>query len=164
MSQDLQFGLIDLAIFRLETLHHRVGTFIDNKMVDNGIRDILDPVKSLLTSRGVAQSFIDALEIRKMGYLKIAFVINYIPGPGGVPLNVFLEFGTSPHPIYGNPWNAWTDDSGTHILFTAFNPINHPGFRGYHIIESMSNWGFVEIFVQRIIQEATEYMENVAFK
>ena len=70
------FNALDLTSMRLEFAPIRVADWIDKNMVDYAIRDILDPMKRLATSRKHAQRFIDALEIVKLAPLKIAFIIN----------------------------------------------------------------------------------------
>lgn len=167
MSSDLQTGLLDIAILRLETLPMRAQQYIDQNILDVAIREILDPMKSIATQRGLAQSFIDAMEIRKTGFMQVAFVINYIPGRNGIALNKLLEFGWGDggYDIDANPegpmltWTGGKYGPGFHFAWH----VNHPGFRGYHIITSLEHWGFMEVFAFALIRQTSQYLEATAF-
>jgi len=158
------FNALDLAALRLETVPIRAADWIDKNMVDYAIRDILDPMKRLATSRKLSQKFIDAFDIVKIAPLKVAFVIDYIPGPLGVPLNIFLEFGTQPHDIFGNPYIAFPIPGGFHIGIHDIKPIKHPGFIGYNILSSLKNWGFVDKWAENLIIGATNYLQENSFE
>jgi len=158
------FDALSLASLRLESAPIRAADWIDRNMVDYAIRDILDPMKSLASSRKHAQRYIDSLHIIKLGPLQLAFVINFIPGPFNEPLNVFLEFGTAPHDIYGNPWLAWPVPGGVHIGYHQFKPVKHPGFRGYNMLASLKNWGFVDKWAENLINGATHYLQENSFE
>ena len=164
---DFEFSVIDLAILRLETVSNRAAQFMDNNMMDFAIREIEDPMKSIATSRRHAQSFIDSMHVIKMGYMKIGFAIDLTAKtPTGIPINKLLEFGwPGPYEIHGNPWLAWTGGKygpGPHIIAEpAF--VTHPGFRGYHMIATLENWGFIERFVSKLIEATTDYLRSTAF-
>ena len=160
-----QVNPIDLAILRLETVSERAAQFMDSIMMDVAIREILDPMKSLANSRGISQRFIDAMEIRKTGFMQVAFVINYIPGPNGIALNKLLEFGWGQggYTITFNPVGVWTGGiygPGFHFAHS----VEHPGFQGYNMLISLQNWGFIESFVIKLVSETTKYLEAVSFK
>ncbi len=148
---------------RLEFAPIRVADWIDKNMVDYAIRDILDPMKRLATSRKHAQRFIDALDIVKLAPLKIAFVINKIPGPFGEPLNIFLEFGTIPHDIFGVPYLAWPIPGGVHIGIHDKKPVKHPVFPGYNILVSLKNWGFGDKWTENLINGASQYLKENSY-
>jgi len=157
-----QIGFLDVAILRLETVSLRLASYMDTKMVDIAIQEILDPLKSLARSRGHAQIFIDALEIRKIGYMKLAVVLNEFLTPTGMPLNILLEKGWIEH--YIAPVNVfalhWTEAGAHH--FSRGHWVR--GFRGYDLLGSMDRWGFVERFYLRIIKDAEKYLEATKFK
>lgn len=160
----VSFSLIDLAILRLETASDRATQFMDNNMMDFAIREIEDPMKSIATSRGLAQSFIDAMHIEKIGTLKLAFVINLDKKtPTGIPINKLLEFGwDGPYDIHFNPIGHWTGGKyGPGHHFAAM--VTHPGFKGYHMIETLENWGFIERFAAKLIQATTDYLRSTSF-
>lgn len=157
------FNALDLTTMRLEFAPIRVADWIDNHMVDYAIRDILDPMKRLATSRKHAQRFIDALDIVKLAPLKLAFIIHNIPGPFNEPLNIFLEFGTRPHDIFGVPYLAWSIPGGVHIGIHDVKPVKHPGFRGYHLLVSLKNWGFVDQWIENLINGASQYLKENAY-
>ena len=165
-DSDLESGFLDLAVLRLETLSGRAQQFMDAHMVDVAIREILDPMKRLAASRGVSQRFIDAMTIRKLGFMKVAFVIDYIPGPNGIALNKLLEFGWSEHwiqpldPINGPQALHWMQNG---IDYFSMGHIVR-GFRGYTMIFSMQTWGFVDRFVIRLVTMTSVYLEETAFK
>ena len=161
---DIEINVIDLAILRLETVSDRAAQFMDNNMMDFAIREIEDPMKSLATSRGLSQSFIDAMHIIKMGYMKIGFAIDLTARTSsGIPINKLLEFGwPGPYEIYGNPWLVWTGGKyGPGYHFATM--VTHPGFRGYNMLHSLENWGFIEIFVLKLIRATTDYLRSTAF-
>lgn len=158
------FNALDLASLRLETAPIRAADWIDHNMVDYAIRDILDPMKRLASSRKISQRFIDSMGIIKLGPLICAFVIDYIPGPLGEPLNIFLEFGTKPHDIFGNPYLAWPVPGGVHIGIHDRKPVKHPGFIGYNLLTSLKNWGFVDKWAENLIKGATNYLQENSFE
>lgn len=165
MSIDDSINPIDLAILRLETLSFRAQKFIDANIVDHAIREILDPMKRLASSRGHAQQFVDAMEIVKLDFMRIGFKIRGDELTAtGIPINKLLEFGWVEHEIFGNPWLVWTGGRygpGTHF---AYGSVHHPGFLGYHMIQSMSNWGFIEMFAFKLIAATSSYLEATAFR
>jgi len=155
---------IDLAILRLETLTFRAQQYIDQNIVDVGIREILDPMKRLASSRGLAQSYIDSFEIKKMGFMKIGFVINAAGlTVTGISINKLLEFGWREHDITFNPIGHWTGGKyGPGDHFAAL--VHHPGFQGYHMLVTMQNWGFVEVFAFKLIEQTSKYLEATSFR
>lgn len=164
MSINDNVNPIDLAILRLESLTFRAQQYMDANMMDEAIREILDPMKNLASSRGHAQDYIDSMEIVKLGFMKIAFVIRGDRLTNtGIPINQLLEFGwQGPYVIEGNPWLVWTGGiygPGTHFALH----VEHPGFPGYHMIESMNNWGFIEVFAFKLIEKTSKYLEETAF-
>lgn len=164
MSFGESINPIDLAILRLETLSFRAQKFIDDNMMDVAIKEILDPMRRLASSRGHAQQFIDAMELRKLDFMKIAFVIKGDELTAtGISINKLLEFGWRANTIFGNPWLVWTGGKygpGFHFALQ----VDHPGFLGYHMISSMENWGFVEMFAFKLIKKTSDYLEATAFK
>ncbi len=159
-------SLFAVPSLRLGDAEQRINDYIDKNIVNWFIQEVLDPTKKLATSRGHSQKFIDALTVVKLAPLKVALALEEIWGPNQIPLHDMLEegWGEGGYEIYGNPYNAWTDQSGSHVINSKTKPIFHPGFRGYNIKESVYNWGFIERFQQRIVDETTDYMEKVKFR
>ena len=167
MSEELDqhIGVVDLAILRLETLSFRAQKFMDQNMMDFAIREILDPMKSIASSRGHAQSFIDSMTIVKLDFMKIGFAISYDRKTAtGIPINKLLEFGwDGPYEINGNPWLHWTGGkygAGDHFA----QSVTHPGFIGYHMLDTLNNWGFIQIFALKLMAATSAYLEATAFK
>lgn len=164
---DQHIGIVDLAILRLETLSFRAQKFIDANMMDFAIREILDPMRNLAVSRGVAQSFIDAMSIIKMDFMKVGFAINYDrKTPNGIPINKLVEFGWQEHDIHSSypqgPMLHWTGGkygSGDHFAASVHNP----GFKGYNMMQSLENWGFIEMFAYKLLKATSDYLERTAF-
>ena len=161
---EFEFNVIDLAILRLETVSDRAAQFMDNNLMDFAIREIEDPMKSLATSRGLAQSFIDAMHVVKTGFMKLSFQIDLTARTStGIPINKLLEFGwPGPYEIHFNPIGHWTGGKygpGDHFA----SMVTHPGFRGYNMLHSLENWGFIEIFVIKLVRATTDYLRSTAF-
>mgnify|MGYP003650590575 CR=1 FL=1 len=94
------------AMLRLESAPTRARDWINQNKIDYAIREILDPMKSLMTSRNV------------------------------------LKF-----------------QMGGETIFAAHT---HPrGFAGYKIIESIENWGFYERFLEKLIDGANKWLQEV---
>lgn len=164
-DDSMEFNFIDLAILRLETVSDRASQFMDNVMMDFAIREIEDPMKSIATSRGHAQSFIDSMHVVRLGFLKIGFAINLEKKTSsGIPINKLLEFGwPGPYDIHFNPIGHWTGGKyGPGHHFAAM--VTHPGFPGYNMLVTLENWGFVERFVSKLISATTEYLRSVSFQ
>lgn len=155
-------GIFDLAILRLSMFSMRTQAYMDSRMIDLAIQEILDPLKRLAASRQHAQIFIDALEIRKLGFLKFAIVLNEFFTPTRLPLNILLEFGWSE--FFTAPVNVlalhWTGEGRD--FFSKGHWVR--GFPGYHLIDSMNDWGFVDHFHLRIIAETNKWLEDTKFK
>lgn len=164
-SLENNINVIDLAILRLETLSFRAQKYIDSIIVEEAIRHILDPLKNLASSRRHAQSFIDSLEIIKLDFMRVGLSISLDKKTSnGIPINKLLEFGWSgPYEITFNPIGHWTGGSyGSGDHFAA--SVVHPGFQGYHLLDSLQNWGFVNRFAESIIQKTSDYLERTAFQ
>ena len=87
----------------------------------------------------------------------------------GLALNIMLEEGwgdggyeiVSKDPDkYDLHWTGGKYGSGDHYAPRVF----HPGFRGYHLMESVIRWGFVDKFGARIAKETSEYLEATKFR
>lgn len=162
---DQHIGVVDLAILRLETLSFRAQKFIDQNMLDFAIREILDPMKSIATSRGHAQSYVDSMTIVKLDFMKIGFSISYDrQTPTGIPINKLLEFGWSgPYQINFNPIGHWTGGKygdGDHFATS----VTHPGFIGYNMLHTLENWGFIEMFAMKLMAATSIWLEETAFQ
>lgn len=159
--------LLAVPSLRLGDAEDRIKDYIDRHMIDWFIQEVLDPTKSIATSRKLSQRFIDALTVVKTGYLGVALALEEIWGPNQVPLHDLLEdgWGDGGYDIvpkeegYKLKWTGGKYGPGIH-----FAPkVHHPGFLGYHIKDTVENWGFIEKFQQRIVDEATKYMESTRF-
>jgi len=161
---DQHIGVVDLAILRLETLSFRAQKFIDANILDFAIREILDPIKNIAVSRGYSQSFIDSLSIVKLDFMQVGFAISLDrKTANGIPLNKLLEYGWQPNEHYGNPWMHWTGGKygpGDHFA----QHTHHPGFIGYHILFTLENWGFIEVFAMKLMAATSQWLEATAFK
>ncbi len=76
MSQEFTLGIFDLAILRVSMFSMRTQAFMDSRMIDLAIQEIEDPMKRLASSRRHAQIFIDAIKIKRLGFLKFAIIIE----------------------------------------------------------------------------------------
>lgn len=162
-------SLLAVPSLRLADSEERVRDYIDKHIVDWAIQEILDPTKRLATTRGHAQKFIDALSIVKFGPTSIALAIDHIWGPNQIPLHDLLENGwgeggydiESKNPeLYDLAWTGGKYGPGYHYA----PKVRHPGFAGYHIVESVYNWGFIDKFESKVADETTKYMEEVRFR
>jgi len=162
MSQQQSLGVFDLAILRLETFSWRTRTYMDSRMIDLAIQEILDPLKSLATSRKVSQRFIDAINIKKIDFLKFAIVIEEFQTAEGKPLNIFLEYGwsefwTEPVNVLAQHWSEAGQD-----FFSKGHWVR--GFPGYHMLTALQDWGFVDRFHIKLIMETNEWLESSKFR
>ena len=57
-------------------------------------------------------------------------------------------------------WTGGKYGPGRHSAKHVF----HPGFKGYGLMESVKNWGFVDKFSARVASETERYMEATRFK
>ncbi len=162
MSQELTLGIFDLAILRLETVSWRTRAYMDSRMIDLAIEEIEDPMKRLASSRRHAQIYIDAIKIRKLGFLKFAIVLEEFFTPTRLPLNILLEYGWSE--FFTAPVNViashWTE--GGRDFFSKGHWVR--GFPGYHLFESIKDWGYVDRFHLRLITETNKWLEDSKFK
>jgi len=153
-------SLLAIPSLRLADADERAARYVDSKMIDWFIQEVVDPTKKLAYSRRHAQRFIDSIKAEKKEFLKVRLVVDEIPGPTGINLNELLEFGwRGPYMIYGNPWLHWTNSQGEYFR----RKVEHPGFPGYHLLDSVRDQGFYNKFMHRIIRETNQYMEAVKF-
>lgn len=166
--QEIIEEVFQVADIRLESLEHRAMLFMDKNLLDVAIQEVLDPLRNLAISRQHSQVFIDAIRIEKTGFLKFRIFIDYIPGRDGIALNILLEKGWSgPYQIVSDwpfgPKLHWTGGKygpGDHFALMT----THPGFPGYHLLESMNNWGFVDRMIQKLISMTNKWLQETAFK
>ena len=157
------------AMLRLESAPTRARDWINQNKIDYAIREILDPMKSLMTSRGNAQSVIDAWRVEDAGFMKIELVNDhkfayltehgwgdydvYPKGSGAQFMGMSKEFKEK----YGGA-NVLKFQMGGETIFAAHT---HPrGFAGYKIIESIENWGFYERFLEKLIDGANQGLQE----
>jgi len=162
MSQEFTLGIFDLAILRVSMFSMRTQAFMDSRMIDLAIEEIEDPMKRLASSRRHAQIFIDAIKTKRLGFLKFAIVIEEFFTPTRLPLNILLEYGWSEH--FVAPVNVfalhWTGEDRD--FFSKGHFVR--GFPGYHMLDSMKDWGFVDKFHLRLITETNKWLEDTKFK
>ncbi len=65
-------------------------------------------------------------------------------------------FGQLSHAV----WTGGKYGPGYHTAPHVF----HPGFRGYHLFDSVKNWGFVDRFLDKVAYETEQYMKSVKFR
>lgn len=142
------------AMLRLESAPTRARDWINQNKVDYATREILDPIRDLMVSRGHAQSVIDRWRIEDTGFLKLELVNDhkYID---------LLEFGWGDYDVY--PLGKENGGANT-LKFNwkgglFFSKHTHPrGFKGYHILDSIENWGFYDRFLEKIIAGANKWL------
>lgn len=151
---------LQLTQLRLQSAPTRAFDWIDQHMIDYGIREILDPIRNLGRSRKEAQSFLDAWKLEKTGFLKMDLVNDH-------PFADLLEYGWKDYDVY--PKGKANGGADT-LKFNwkgaiHFSKHTHPrGFKGYGIIESADNWGFFDKFHEKIIQGANEWLQVAKLK
>lgn len=162
MSIESGIGLLDIAELRLEQADYRVKAFMNSRMIDLAIQEIIDPLKNLARSRGHAQVFIDAINVKQLGFLKFGIVIEEFFTANRMPLNILLEFGWSEHFIF--PVNVlalhWYENGISR--YSKGHMVR--GFPGYHILFSLFTWGFIDRFTLRLIKETNMWLEDTRFK
>jgi len=142
------------AMLRMESAPTRAADWINQNKIDYAIRELLDPMKSLMTSRGNAQSVIDAWRVEDAGFMKVELVNDH-------PFADLTEFGWGDYDVYplgkengGADTLKFNWQGGIH-----FSKHTHPrGFKGYNILESLENWGFYDRFLEKIIDGANKWL------
>lgn len=161
-------SLLAVPSLRLSDADERASKYIDSKIVNWFIEEVFDPTVSLATSRGHAQRFIDALFVTKPGFLNVQLAAKPLLTEDGRDLFQMLEEGWGEGGYDINPqdpdgllvWTGGKYGPGRH----AAKKVRHPGFPGYHLFDSVKNWGFMDKFFARITSETTQYMEAVKFR
>lgn len=162
-------SLLAVPRLRLGDADERASRYVDTKIVDWFIQEVYDPIISLGTSRGLSQRYLDAIHVVKAGYLNVQLLADEVLTPSGLDLWTMLEegWGFGGYDINAkNPseqWLVWTGGKygpGYHSAPHVF----HPGFRGYHLFDSVKNWGFVDRFLDKVAYETEQYMEKVKFR
>lgn len=140
-----------LSDLRLESAIPRARQYMNRRCVDVAVREILDPLKSEAYRRKLAQSYIDKFRIEKSGFLKIDLVNDH-------PISRYLEYGTDPHKITGDPLAFnW---EGEHVFFQK---VNHPGFKGYGILEDILE-KLAFNYAKTLSKEASNYLWRAKMK
>jgi len=161
-------SLLAVPSLRLGDADERASKYADSKVVDWFIEEVYDPIISLATSRGHAQSFIDAMFVIKVGFLNVQLAAKPLLTETGLDLFEMLENGWGIGGYDINPkdpdgmlvWTGGKYGPGRH----SAKHVYHPGFPGYNLMESVKNWGFVEKFSARVASETERYMESVKFR
>lgn len=143
------------AMLRLESAPTRARDWINQNKIDYAVREILDPMRDLMVSRGHAQSVIDKWRVEDAGFMKIELVNDH-------PYADLTEYGWDDYDVYP----LGKENGGADALKIPtkgggfyFSKHTHPkGFRGYGIIESATNWGFFDRFLEKIIQGANAWL------
>jgi len=148
------------AMLRLQSAPTRALDWINQNKIDYAIREILDPIRNLQTSRGHSQGFIDAWRIEDTGFLKMELVNDH-------RFADLLEYGWEDYDVYP----LGKDNGGADTLKFHwqgkwhFSKHTHPrGFPGYNIIESADNWGYFDRFLERIIDGANRWLQEVKMR
>ncbi len=145
------------AMLRLQSAPTRALDWIEQNKMDYAIREILDPMRDLQTSRGHAQSVIDRWQIKNTGYLSLELYNDhkYID---------LLEYGWDDYDVYP----LGKENGGADVLRFHwkgkwnFAKHTHPrGFRGYHIVQSAENFGFFQRFLDKLIDGANRWLQEV---
>ena len=136
-----------LSDLRLESAIPRVKQYMDMICVNVAVREILDPLKAQAYVRHLAQSYIDKFTIQKSGFIKVDLVNDH-------HISRYLEYGTLPHKITGDPLAF--DWEGEEVRFQS---VNHPGFRGYGILEDVLE-GLAYNYAAQLSKEGSAYLER----
>jgi len=148
------------AMLRMQSAPTRAKDWINQNKIDYAIREIVDPIKSLSTSRGHAQSVVDRWRVEDTGYLKLELINDheYID---------LLEYGWDDYDVFP----LGKENGGADVLKfnwrgqIHFSKHTHPrGFRGYGIIESAENFGFFERFLDKIIDGANKWLQEAKMR
>jgi len=158
---------LDVAALRGDTVIERAEMFLDQIIVDEGIKELLDPLKEIAHERGASQGFIDSLTLTKWGFMQIAIALDYV-SDDGKPLGLWLEKGTKKHwlePLWmhgGDPEGPgslhWTKDGKNYFSMGHM----HPGFEGYHILPLIKL--LFPKFQTKVINRTNDFLERTRFK
>lgn len=148
------------AMLRLQSAPTRALDWINQNKIDYATREILDPIRDLSTSRGHAQSVIDRWRIEDSGFLKMELVNDH-------PFIDLLEYGWDDYDVYP----LGKENGGANVLKfnwrgkIVFSKHTHPrGFKGYNMLSSADNWGFFDKFLERIINGANAWLQEVKMR
>ena len=151
---------LDLTMLRLQSAPTRALDWINQNKIDYGVREILDPIKTLGTSRKHAQSFLDRWRLEDTGFLKMELINDH-------EFADLLEYGWADYDVYP----LGKENGGADALHYFYRgrwwtmKHTHPkGFRGYHIIESAENWGFFDKFLEKIIDGANQWLQEARIR
>lgn len=151
---------LDITQLRLQSAPTRALDWMNMHMIDYGIRHLLDPIRTLATSRGHSQGFIDAFRLEKTGYLKMEVVNDHKYAD-------LLEYGWDDYDVYakgkengGADWLRFVEDG-----VVKFRKHTHPkGFKGYNILSSADNWGFYQKFLDALIDGANKWLQEAKLR
>lgn len=107
-----------------------VAMTIDHALVGWTDQTIGEIARGLATAVGLGDHVVQTIHTIRTGYLSADVVFDY--NPGGKPVALWLETGTKPHEIFGNPLHWIDKDTGDHRFAMH---VHHPGFVGYGIME-----------------------------
>lgn len=106
--------------------------------------------RSLAHAVGLGDHVVKTIETQRTGYLSAEVKWNY--NPEGKPVALWLELGTKPHDIEGDPL-SWIDKRTGNRRFAM--RVHHPGFAGYGILERARELG-----LPLLTQKINEYFEG----
>jgi len=152
-----------IAVLRLESGKTRASLYMEHVMEETADKEILGPLKAYYTELGASQGFIDSIEIRRAGGLKIELVFGH-------PIAQWLEYGTEPHFIDANEaeflrfqfrktssWFASKAGDGGDMFFGE--SVDHPGFPGYKGIAVILK-PLIENYKRNVILKTNQFLER----
>ena len=143
---------------RIKSSKTRIEQYIDNNLLKWAEDTALPKVKSNGFSKGLSSNSVDAITVKKTGFMAVSIVWD-LKTDDGKPLDMILEEGTKPHEIEARfaKFLRFFDQQGNPIFRKK---VNHPGTVALNIFKD-SKETVESIMDEKISNEVTNYLDTM---
>ncbi len=143
---------------RIKSSKTRIEQYIDNNLLRWAEDTALPKVKSNGFSKGLSSNSVDAITVKKTGFMAVSIVWD-LKTDDGKPLDMILEEGTKPHDIEARfaKFLRFFDQQGNPIFRKK---VNHPGTAALNIFKD-SKETVESIMDEKISNEVTNYLDTM---
>ncbi len=131
--------------------------YIDRNLVDIANKSLVPDSKTFAKAAGMSDGYVNAIHFEKTGFLEGVLVNDYTKN--GAPIAVFIEKGTVPHDIEGDPL-AFPGKTSINTPTTIFTrKVHHPGTDPKNIMENAAKFAKPR-FQQTLAKKTSKFLQE----